>query len=378
MSFFGLLCSNIVEAQLLYTSDFETDIKPINRTSSSYGPLRSSGNPPVIISSENGVTPRQGTHMMKTYLNRFTSELDYRTEAVVAGFQDFNGEFEKGNGYWLGVSLYIPADWDMDYRGYRNDKLITATNSGIILQFHDRSYLDDTWRYGLPFVVRHGKSGFSISNRANGCGNRSGCDEGTPLKQFNVKDIPMLRGEWNDFVMHINFTSNADGFIRVWVNGKQEVNESGRNYYEEHTKYPYFKLGLYQANWKKATGSWSENVVWNVTERTLYHDELRIAGENSNYETVFPGGNTLAIETNDNIHFVVYPNPSGNLIKIQVPQKVKIEKILIHDNLGKEVFTKKVETSKNTITLSPNLSSGVYFLKIDSDKGVISKKIIIE
>lgn len=286
----GVLCFySVADAgQLLYTADFETDIKPIDRTSDSYAPLRSSGNPPEIVAAENGVIPRRGSHMMKTYLNRFTSGVNYRTEAVAASFQDFNGEFKKGQAYWLGVSVFLPADWNMDYGGTSNGNPVEERLAGgIVLQFHDRGYLDETWRYGLPMVVRHTKNGFQISNRASGCGSRPGCNEGTPLRQFKADNIPMKLGQWNDFVMHLKFTSDADGFIRIWVNGNLELDEKGRNYYEEHTRYPFFKMGLYQSQYKFS--GWSENIVWNVNERTLYHDELRIGGAQSSYDEVAPG-----------------------------------------------------------------------------------------
>ena len=97
----------------------------------------------------------------------------------------------------------------------------------------------------------------------------------------------MKLGQWNDFVMHLNFTSDTDGFMRIWINGKLELDQSGRNYYEEHSRYPFFKMGLYQSQYKFS--GWSEDIIWNVNERTLYHDELRIGGAQSSYDEVAPG-----------------------------------------------------------------------------------------
>jgi len=93
----------------------------------------------------------------------------------------------------------------------------------------------------------------------------------------------------------------------------------------------------------------------------------------------FESGGTLGTNEFDNIDIAIYPNPSRhNEITIKLPQTIKIKTIKIYDITGKEVFTKKMETSKNKITLNPNLPFGIYFLKINSDKGLLSKKVIIE
>ena len=302
-SVLSLTSFSALQAKILYTADFETDIKPINRTSASYGPLRSSGNSPTIVSGEKGITPRGGSHMMKSYLHRYNSNTTYRTEAVVSSDQNFNGMFEKGKDYWLGVSVFIPADWDMDYSGTKNGKAVEERLAGgIILQYHDRGYKDSSWRGGLPLVISHAKEGFRIWNRADGCRKRVECVNNpaakNSIKRFHKTGIPMKRGQWNDFVMHIKWSPNSDGVLQTWVNGKLELDSKGPNYYNEHpaSAYPYFKMGLYQSQYGK--GDWSKAIKWGVLERTLYHDELRIGDASSSYAEVMPfGSNAPAQDT---------------------------------------------------------------------------------
>jgi len=76
----------------------------------------------------------------------------------------------------------------------------------------------------------------------------------------------------------------------------------------------------------------------------------------------FESGSTLTIGEveDDSIDITIFPNPTANKINIKFPEDMHIETISIVDVLGKEVFTKKVESLKNTITFSPNLSSGIY------------------
>jgi len=280
-----------VSADILYTADFESDIRSITRDSYSYPPLRKSGNAPEIVAAENGVTPRGGSHMMKSYLHRYNSNVTYRTEAVAAADQNFTGSFEKGKDYWLGVSVYFPADWSMDYDGInRNGDPITGSN-GMVLQFHDRSYRDDSWRSGLPFVIRHSKEGFIIGVRDSGCRGRPEClnnpDITNTINRFSER-APLLRGQWNDFVIHVKWSPESDGILNVWINGKEVLNSKGPNYHSEvpADAYPYFKMGQYYGS-----TSWGDKggIKWNVIERTVYHDELRIGDAASSYEEVAPG-----------------------------------------------------------------------------------------
>ncbi|MFW5440533.1 MAG: heparin lyase I family protein, partial [Methylophilaceae bacterium] len=276
MGLLSLSCLGVVQAKVIYTEDFETNTGAITK---SHPSLHLSGNAPVVVKAEKGITPRGGSHMMKSYLHRYNSNTTYRTEATIHRYQNFSGLFEKDKDYWLGVSIFIPADWSMDYRGTKNGKPVEdRLGGGIVLQFHDRSYKSSTYRSGLPFVVSHSKDGFRIWNRTDGCRKRPECLANTNIKN-TIKRFsevaPMKRGQWNDFVMQVKWSPNADGLLKLWVNGKLELDSKGPNYHNEHpaSVYPYFKMGLYQSSFGKS--AWSKDIKWNTLERTLYHDELR-------------------------------------------------------------------------------------------------------
>jgi hypothetical protein len=104
------------------------------------------------VAAESGVTPRAGRHMMRTYLNRETSSTPFRTEASLGS----PGEFKKGTEYWLGISVFLPQNWDLNYGGGASD--------GIVWQFHGRQYLDPTWRETLPITAMHTSKGWLIKN----------------------------------------------------------------------------------------------------------------------------------------------------------------------------------------------------------------------
>ncbi len=93
----------------------------------------------------------------------------------------------------------------------------------------------------------------------------------------------------------------------------------------------------------------------------------------------FESGSTLATSEFDNaIDVLVYPNPTENEINLQFSKSIKVETVSIHDMLGKEVFTKNITSSETNLVLKLNLAKGIYFVKIATEKGQLSKKIIIE
>ncbi len=68
----------------------------------------------------------------------------------------------------------------------------------------------------------------------------------------------------------------------------------------------------------------------------------------------------------------VYPNPSKDIVAIQLPDEVILTKATIMDNTGK-VFERKV--SNNTISIA-DFATGIYFLTLQTDKGIVNKKIV--
>jgi hypothetical protein len=102
-------------------------------------------------------------------------------------------------------------------------------------------------------------------------------------------------------------------------------------------------------------------------------DYAKIAHVGKNYNS------TLATDEFQNaIDVIVSPNPTANEINIQFSENQNVENISIYDVLGKEVFTKKIESSESKVILHPNLSKGIYFLKMNSNKGKFNKKVIIK
>ena len=178
-----------------------------------------------------------------------------------AGTQVKNFIFNKE--YWMGYSVFIPSDFDFPDNNY---------NSGLIGQWH-AAYDDcDTRPQSQPlgFGLNRDSQGLtvSIASKAAQCG------ETSYTRRISIDSPKLLKGQWNDIVLNYKFSYGTGGFVKMWMNGKQVVNDSGPNSHND-AKGPYFKMGIYG---------------WADTNMVVYYDEIRIGDQNSSYSEVAPQG----------------------------------------------------------------------------------------
>lgn len=74
--------------------------------------------------------------------------------------------------------------------------------------------------------------------------------------------------------------------------------------------------------------------------------------------------------------FAVFPNPIENLITVKNENNMLINSIVVNDINGRIVKTQSFENLPNIEMNVADLASGIYMMKINSDKGSITKKII--
>jgi hypothetical protein len=75
-------------------------------------------------------------------------------------------------------------------------------------------------------------------------------------------------------------------------------------------------------------------------------------------------------------HFTVYPNPAKNELRIENGE-LRIENIEIYDVYGRNVLAHTAYRTPHTVLNVSGLHSGIYFVKITTEQGIITKKIII-
>ena len=70
----------------------------------------------------------------------------------------------------------------------------------------------------------------------------------------------------------------------------------------------------------------------------------------------------------------IYPNPTSDYINISFPNQIEITTVSIYNALGQLVF----DTNKFENIYISNLTTGLYYLSINTNKGVVNKTMIRE
>lgn len=225
-----------------------------------------SGNSPTIASSP----ARGGTKSMKSYLNRATSPKSFRTEVSSGGHVDIL----PGGEYWYAFSVYLPSDyatdniWEMVAQWHnvpdQSKGEATDLNPPLSLNSANGEWMISTiWDSRILTLKSsyEGKERFYLG--------------------------PYKKGVWTDWVFHMKWSPFSDGLLQVWQDGKLVVNKKGGLAFNDVVG-PYMKLGIYKG-WSDRTSP-----VGNVSQRTLYHDDVVVASKGATYNDVAPSNAKLA------------------------------------------------------------------------------------
>jgi len=85
----------------------------------------------------------------------------------------------------------------------------------------------------------------------------------------------------------------------------------------------------------------------------------------------------LAVNSAQLINFSMFPNPSDGLVNFQLPSNISQAKVAVFDYLGKKILEKNMSSIDNTLNVS-NLSTGIYFVRIQSDSKTGTKKLVVK
>lgn len=88
----------------------------------------------------------------------------------------------------------------------------------------------------------------------------------------------------------------------------------------------------------------------------------------------------LSNETFLETQFTIYPNPSKGSFTIEFKELANSFSVEVYDVTGKTIYENNYDQSANLVQLInlDNATSGVYFVNIKSDKGLVTKKLIIQ
>jgi len=87
-------------------------------------------------------------------------------------------------------------------------------------------------------------------------------------------------------------------------------------------------------------------------------------------------GSVLAVNKARLLQFSMYPNPSSGQVTLQLPLNIKKAQVTVFDYLGEILIQKKIKSSNNILNTS-NLSAGIYFIRIQTDSKIGTKKLSV-
>jgi len=91
--------------------------------------------------------------------------------------------------------------------------------------------------------------------------------------------------------------------------------------------------------------------------------------------SMLPAG--IADFTNNNDDVILYPNPASDKFQIK-SEKLKVKSIEIFTLQG-QVVMNALSQNKNTVELDvSSLSKGIYLVKIQCEKNIVNKKIVVQ
>ncbi|HEX5774991.1 MAG TPA: heparin lyase I family protein [Candidatus Paceibacterota bacterium] len=263
-----------VEAATLFQTDFESDTTGIAdaiNNLSQQGPTDAS----VVVTTERAHTGSKSVKFNLNYEdwdNSYT--LNKRAEVLPSGTQTWR-YMTLGKEYWFGFSEYMPATWVNDLAG----------NGETLWQFHGSA--TGPGKASPPLALYVNTDNMRISVRG---ATTTVYADGTSPPEQRLVYMPLApdKGRWVDWVIKVVFNYSG-GVVKVWKDGTLVLNYKGSTIYRTSSQTtetgPYPKFGVYK--W-----AWGTNPT-QVTNRTLYLDDLKHGDADSTCATVKPPSSPL-------------------------------------------------------------------------------------
>ena len=157
---------------------------------------------------------------------------------------ELSGRRHSDGEYWYAWSIYFPKDFVQVFP----TKL-------AIGQFHQ-------YKGHVVWMFQNQRGGYYVDDQVVGIT--------AHMRQLLTQD--QMEGQWNDILVHANWTHEPSGFFKVWVNGELGWHHTGAT--KSKGKKVYQKFGVYQSflsRYKK------RNKTDTVPGQVVYYDEIRTA-----------------------------------------------------------------------------------------------------
>lgn len=149
----------------------------------------------------------------------------FRSEIATKDFPPINSE------KWYAFSVYFPEEFPIE------------RNRLVFAQWHSPWHLTQPGGRMPPLAFRYVDGNFSVTLRHSAEEKIAKPDDVPSTDLFEKGKL--RKAQWNDFVVHVKWSWQDDGFVNVWWNNEQIVDYHGPVGYNEATA-PEFKFGLYR------------------------------------------------------------------------------------------------------------------------------------
>lgn len=75
--------------------------------------------------------------------------------------------------------------------------------------------------------------------------------------------------------------------------------------------------------------------------------------------------------------FKIYPNPNHGTFTISLPEKVVDGTLYINNSIGQNIYKGDIDDHTQTFNIGNNVTSGIYFLKVNSNRGIFVSRLVI-
>jgi len=225
-----------LQADLLKVADFETgDVSQL-------GVQKGAPDSVTVVSTPSPV--RAGKHAAKTLLRASDPIV---AKGIRAEFIDARTKILMDQDYWYGLSILLPTEFTAP-----------KEKNAVLFQWH-------TQQGGPSPVLAIRVQGDEWVITAN-----------PPGKRRTLKRLPLEKNRWVDWVVHARWSATPTGYISIWKDDVEVVNEKDIITQYSETLGPYAKFGQYHS-------------VGETDQNTVYVDEYRVGGPESDYDEVAPG-----------------------------------------------------------------------------------------
>lgn len=289
--------------------------------------IKLAGNQDLIVA---GATKSYGNGTSDFYLLRLDSNGDSIWTKVYHDITD--AEF---------LDVLPTPDTALVVCGYHLDSLDTYRDMDL-MKFSDAGNL--IWDHRYQFLEGSDCYANSLVNRSNGSILFGGTSTYRPTADARV--IQSDSGGWWQSSVFLG-TNNFDDF---------GYKITADDFHGEH----YFMIGT-----TKGYGVSRSGVFLIRLDSNLYADTNRLVD--------FP----TAISENTNTQSIqIYPNPSQDILNIQLPNQIIDGELRIYDLVGRQVFFEKLGSSIYIEVNTQSLNNGLYQIVIQSSKRLYKSKFV--